>query len=291
MERRQFLAAAGAAVLLPVPKALADDMTDPNTLPRQAPVHVGTVGLRTRDAEALAAYYRRVVGLTETGRAGNTIWLGTAGTPLLALTEAEGLSLAPQASAGLYHTAFLLPSRADLARWVGMASMDRLPVDGASDHLVSEAIYLTDPEGNGIEIYADRLQAGWDWTGGQVRMATEALNVPDLMAELGPVPLPWQGAPAGTMIGHVHLKVGDAEQGAAWWTGQMGLDRVRARRGAVFLSTGGYHHHVAVNEWQSRGAGRVAVGQTGLDFVELRRAETVAPQELEDPWGLKIRLT
>ncbi|MCA2013582.1 VOC family protein [Cereibacter sphaeroides] len=265
-------------------------MSQANTLPRQAPIHVGTVGLKVLDAERMSRYYQDAVGLAEIERDGATIWLGAGGERLLALTQQDDLAIAPPREAGLYHTAFLLPSRADLARWIGMASMNRLPVDGASNHGVSEAIYLSDPEGNGIEIYADTPQNSWHWEDGQVAMGSTRLDVPAIMDSVGGMPLPWTGAPSGTMVGHVHLKVGDAAQAGRWWVDTMGFDSVRQRDGAVFLSTGGYHHHIAVNEWQSQGVGRRGEGRTGLDFVELRRATPGPQAEHQDDWGTVIRL-
>lgn len=289
MHRRTLFTSAGAAAFVAVaPGFSRADTTD--ILPLSAPVHIAIVGLRTRDAETLADWYRRHVGLEETGRDGSRIWLGAGGIPLLELIEQPGLQLAPVLAAGLYHTAFLLPSRADLADWVLAAAAGRYPVDGASDHAVSEAFYLTDPEGNGVEIYADRPARDWRWTGGQVQMGSAAIDFDALLANARPGAA-FTSAPAGTCIGHVHLKVGAVQAAADWWTGRIGLDLVRARDGAAFLSTGGYHHHIAVNSWDSAGAGPRADRQTGLAFVELRSRRPVQAQTLQDPWGSEIRLT
>lgn len=256
-----------------------------------APIHVGTVGLRTRDAETLARWYSDAVGLRELYREEATIWLGAGDAPLLALTEVEGLSLAPQSEAGLFHTAFLLPSRSSLAHWIAMAVSRQIPVTGTADHRVSEAIYLTDPEGNGIEIYADRPEDSWTWVDGEVQMGTFQLDVDGIMNELGLLPPSWQGAPSGTSVGHVHLKVGDAPRAARWWQDEIGFDAVSSRRDAVFLSTGGYHHHIAVNHWVSSGADRRSERQTGLSFIELRRngGEGTA-RTFEDDWGTQVKL-
>lgn len=288
MRRRDFITGAGATALvstLPMRTAAADG------LPQSAPVFVSSVGLRTRDAEALARWYRQAVGLRELDRDGTTIWLGAGNTPLLALTEQSALTLADHREAGLFHTAFLLPSRRDLAHWIGMAVQRQVPVAGTADHRVSEAIYLTDPEGNGVEIYADRPQQSWQWSGGEVQMGTFPLDVDGIMSTLGQVPPDWQGAPDGTSVGHVHLKVGDATRAGQWWQDVMGFDAVSTRDDAVFLSTGGYHHHIAVNEWLSAGAARRTEGSTGLAFVHLHHRDRSETRLFEDDWGTQIRLT
>lgn len=288
MQRRALITGLAAAALLPqAPRRLLAA----NSLPMQAPVHVRQVGLRARDAEALSAWYQSAVGLTELRRDGDTIWLGTGTDPLLALTQRDGLSLPDQSEAGLFHTAFLLPSRRDLANWIAMAINTQLPVTGSADHRVSEAIYLTDPEGNGVEIYADRPQDSWSWVDGEVQMGTYQLDVEDIMGTLGLQPPRWSGAPQGTMVGHVHLKVGDAARAGQWWQDSYGFDAVSSRDDAVFLSTGGYHHHVAVNQWLSAGAARRSERATGLEFVQLAGMGATAPSAvLEDDWGTQIRL-
>ncbi|MEC7760975.1 MAG: VOC family protein [Pseudomonadota bacterium] len=287
MDRRTLLKGAGAMALAAPMPTLA---TAQNALPLAAPIHVGNVGLRTRDAEAMAEWYSMAVGLREIARDGNTIWMGAGGERLLALTEVEGLRRAGPREAGLYHTAFLLPTRADLGRWIYMAASDRLPVDGSADHRVSEAVYLTDPEGNGIEIYADTPQDTWEWRDGEVTMGSLPLRVQEIVEALGPMPTPWTGAPTGTSVGHVHLKVGDAQQAGQWWRETLGFDAVSSRSDAVFLSTGGYHHHIAVNEWMSAGAGQRPENETGLAFVELVNTGGGSAAEYEDDWGTAIRL-
>ncbi|MBL8583969.1 MAG: VOC family protein [Rhizobiaceae bacterium] len=254
------------------------------------PVSVAKVGLRARDADLLAGYYRDVLGLQELSRDGTVRTLGAAGRPLLEIEHDPAARPEDPRSAGLFHTAFLLPRRADLGRWIRYAIEQRLPVDGASDHLVSEAIYLTDPEGNGIEIYSDRPKDGWGWDGDQVRMSTEQLDINAIVAEVPAGDAGWQGAPAGTIVGHVHLRVGDPAAAEAWWRDQFGFDTV-AHYGnqAVFLSSGGYHHHIGANSWQSRGAGKREEGLTGLTFVEMRSALAPAPSSHDDPWGTSIR--
>ncbi len=256
------------------------------------PVRIGRVGLRARDADRVAGYYRSLLGLSETRRSGTTISLGVGGRDLLEIEGSSALKEDDPRSAGLFHTAFLLPSRADLARFMRHTTDARIPVQGASDHFVSEALYLTDPEGNGVEIYADRPSESWRGADGTLRMGTEALDMENLLGEIGPGSPAWDGAPEGTVIGHVHLRVGHVGEAEAWWRDAQGFDTM-AHYGAsaVFLSSGGYHHHIGANTWQSRGAGPRLADRSGLSYVELvseaARGETV----MADPWGTEIRIT
>lgn len=255
-----------------------------------APVSVGKVGLRARDADALASYYRRVVGLDELARDGTTTTLGAGGRPLLEIEGDRAARPDDPRSAGLFYTAFLLPSRADLGRWIRHAIENRILVDGASDHLVSEALYLTDPEGNGIEIYADRPREHWTWQGPLVDMATFALDVRGVVDTVPEGDAGWQGTPENSIVGHVHLRVGNADEAEAWWNSAAGFDTVqKLGNSAVFLSTGGYHHHIGANSWQSAGAGRRDPGRTGLSWVELRSKDAAEATSHEDPWGTVIR--
>ncbi len=254
------------------------------------PVSVAKVGLKARNAEALASYYRDVVGLEEISRDGGVRTLGAAGRPLLEIVHDPAAGPDDPRSAGLFHTAFLLPRRADLGRWIRHAIDKQTSVDGASDHLVSEALYLTDPEGNGIEIYADRPKDTWPMDGDQVRLATLPLDTNAIVAEVPAGDAGWRGAPAGSIIGHVHLRVGEPKAAETWWHDNFGFDTV-ARYGnqAVFLSSGGYHHHIGVNSWQSHGARRRDNHRSGLTFIEMRSALAAAPSAYEDPWGTVIR--
>jgi catechol 2,3-dioxygenase len=253
------------------------------------PVSVSRVGLRARDAETLAGYYRTVVGLQELSRADGAITLGAANRPLLVIEPDPSASPDDPRSAGLFHTAFLLPSRADLGRWVRHAIDRQIAIEGASDHLVSEALYLTDPEGNGIEIYADRAHENWKWNGPSVEMATLRLDIPGLVASVRDGDAGWQGAPENSVIGHVHLRVGDPDQAETWWHDQFGFDTVHKIKGsAAFLSSGGYHHHIGANCWQSAGAGRRDPSRAGLSWVEMQSRKANAETWAEDPWGTVI---
>jgi catechol 2,3-dioxygenase len=268
-----------------------DDVMETKPFAATVPVSVAKVGLRSRDAGKLAAYYAKILGLTQIRRSGNAIVLGAGDAELLEIEQSSALREDDPRSAGLFHTAFLFPDRRTLARWTRYAIDSRLPIDGASDHLVSEAFYLTDPDGNGVEIYADRSRDKWGWDGANVKMATHPLGIQNLLAEPGAGDADWAGAPAGTIVGHVHLRVGDPVVAEAWWRDQLEFDTV-ARYGsqAVFMSTGGYHHHVGANSWRSAGAGPREGDRTGLGFVEFRSARHGEPLQLVDPWGSTIRV-
>ncbi|WP_295815225.1 VOC family protein [uncultured Deinococcus sp.] len=282
-------------------------MTTPAALP--ATTHVGPVTLLARDLPRLSAFYTQLLGLTPTAASAQEVTLAAHGTPLLHVKAAPDLPAAPVTRPGLYHTAFLLPTRADLGQWLAHAARSGLRI-GSGDHLVSEAFYLNDPEGNGIEVYADRPRDTWTWVDGQIQMATLAVDAAAVLAaagldlgRLGDVP-PYAGAPAGTTVGHIHLKVGNAAQAARWYADTLGLDVVADLGSAAFLSWGGYHHHVGLNEWHSAGQGRPAAPAAGLGGVtfltpdldalraHLRGRDDVqdAPDHVSvrDPWGTRL---
>jgi catechol 2,3-dioxygenase len=256
-----------------------------------APISAGRVGLIARDASTLADYYRNVVGLAEISRAAGRIVMGAGERPLLEIEERRNARPDNPRSAGLFHTAFLLPARSDLARWVRHAIDRKIEIDGASDHFVSEALYLTDPEGNGIEIYADRPREEWRWNDGHVDMGTVRLDIPALLAGSGEAGGEWKGVPENSIIGHVHLRVGNPADAEEWWHSQLGFDTVaNYGKAAVFLSTGGYHHHIGANSWQSAGAGPRDKDRTGLAWVEMKARAAGTEKTLADPWGTEVRV-
>jgi catechol 2,3-dioxygenase len=175
----------------------------------RAPMHVGGVGLRVRDLDRVLDFYRGVLGLAVLDRKPDRVSLGAGGVAFLDLEHVPDALPDDAREAGLYHTAFLMPTRKDLAQWLLQAAHDRTPIVGASDHEVSEAIYLDDPEGNGVEVYADRAPERWRWEGGLVVMATERLDIPGLLADADRAGR--YVAPDGLRIGHVHLRVGDVD--------------------------------------------------------------------------------
>lgn len=291
LSRRGVIAAAGMmAIGTKIARGETENLMSNLPFAASAPVSVSRVGLKAKDAEALAAYYRSVVGLQELSRDGETITLGVANRPLLVIESDPNLRPDDPRSAGLFHTAFLLPERADLGRWINHAAENNIAIEGASDHLVSEALYLTDPEGNGIEIYVDRAPEQWKWNGKQVEMATMRMDIPGVRSSVPAGDAGWKGMPHNSIVGHVHLRVGDPDQAEAWWNGEMGFDTVKKYgTDAVFLSTGGYHHHIGANTWHSRGAGQRENDRTGLSWVEMVRKGPAATAEKEDPWGNIIR--
>ena len=215
---------------------------------------LGAVHLTVSDLGQSVAFYEHEIGLVVRERDGQRASLGVGGVELLVLYGEPGARPAVGYT-GLYHFALLLPRRADLAAWIAHAARDHVPLAGLSDHFVSEAIYLSDPDGHGIEIYWDRPRETWE---GQVeaRMTTLPLDVNDLLGELDdPASAGFDGLGPGVVMGHVHLQVAAISPTVAFYRDVLGLD-LMAQLGAqaAFLSTGGYHHHIGANTWQSAGA-------------------------------------
>ncbi len=261
-----------------------------------APMEIGRVRLIVRDLTRVADFYATALGLEKLSADASQVTLGAGNRALVELSGDRSARVRSPREAGLFHTAFLLPKRSDLGAWVHHASESRLPVQGASDHKVSEAIYFADPEGNGIEIYTDRPRVAWTDASGAIAMTTDHLDVPDLAASARG---PWTGAPEGTVVGHVHLQVGNVPEAEAFYSGQLGFAITAHYPGAAFYGSGGYHHHFATNIWNSRGAGPRQPG-TGLAGVEVLAdaaalaavtARTGGKTALSDPWGTEITLT
>jgi catechol 2,3-dioxygenase len=275
-----------------------------------AAMRLGEVRLQVADLPRSLDYYERVLGLRVIDRTADTATLGAFGgdEPLVRLDERPGSAAVPQRGLiGLYHYAILLPDRAALGRFI--AHLAEIGVRaGASDHLVSEALYLRDPDGLGIEVYADRPRSDWRVDDRQIRMATEPLDLAAVIDAAGGER--WTGMPAGTRVGHVHLHVGDIEQASRFYHEALGLDRmVWSYPGALFLAAGGYHHHLGLNTWAGAGARRAGEGDARL--VEWRMVlppahATAARESLEaaghvvartdegwrvsDPWGTNLHV-
>jgi catechol 2,3-dioxygenase len=230
---------------------------------------IGKVRLRVTDLDDLTAFYDRVVGLDEVDRDGEITRLGPAGgDAVIELVSAPDAPRAPSFSTGLFHLAILVPDRAELARSLQRLARAGWRLTGASDHLVSEALYLRDPEGNGIEIYRDRPREEWRRDGDELAMATLPLDLESVLGELQEDEA--NGMPAGTTMGHVHLQVADIPPVEGFYNGALGLDvMVRSYPGALFLAAGGYHHHLGLNTWQSQGAPAPPEDALGLDHYEL----------------------
>jgi catechol 2,3-dioxygenase len=235
---------------------------------------VGAVHLTVSDLARSLDYYRNAIGLGVLEEGAGHASLGTDGRELLALVEEPG-ARPGVGYTGLYHFALVVPERAQLAAWLAHAARDRVPLTGLSDHFVSEALYLSDPDGHGIEIYRDRPREVWEGKVGST-LTTLPLDVDDLLGVLDdPAAEPFDGLPAGTAMGHVHLKVSSIPESIAFYRDILGLD-LMAQLGeqAAFLSAGGYHHHVGANTWESAGAAPPPPGTAAL-----RQATMLLPDD------------
>ncbi|WP_119069265.1 VOC family protein [Rubrobacter indicoceani] len=269
--------------------------------------HIGRVELTVADIGRALAFYRDVLGFTVRESAGEAR-LSAGGRELVVLRESPDAEPQPEGTTGLYHYAILLPDRPALGRVLKAITSGGYPLWGASDHLVSEALYLDDPDGHGIEIYRDRPRKEWRTAGdGNIEMATLRLNLREVLdAGRGES---WEGMPEGTVIGHMHLHVGDLQRAEEFYGGVLGLDVMARYAGAaLFLSAGGYHHHLGVNIWAGQDAPPAPEG-----VAALRNFEFVVPDSgeleklvsrldgasivyrrtgdilgLQDPWGTKF---
>lgn len=264
--------------------------------------------LAVRDLDAVSAFYQDIIGLELLQRDNNLQVLGVDGRSLLTLHGARSNRHAAASLVGLFHAAFLLPQREDLGRFLEHLMDRQVPVSGLGDHLVSEAVYLSDPEGNGIEVYADRNPESWTFDADGVVMDTVRLDVSSLLAA-SPGGA-WTGLPTGTVLGHLHLKVGDLDEADQFFRGLLGMDLMEQIPGARFFASGGYHHHVAVNTWTSkrlRPSAGSSVGLVGYTFTFKDRSlledalgrlnesgYPVKPAEggwqIRDPWGHTVSL-
>ena len=273
-------------------------------------LRLGPVRLGVSDLARSLEYYTGVLGLearrAEPGSA--TLYAAGEPEPLVELVERPGTSpIAAQSRLGLYHFAILLPDRAALGRFLGHIARTGTRI-GASDHLVSEALYLRDPDGLGIEVYRDRPRSEWRRANGELAMASDPLDTAGVLAAGNDEP--WTGMPRGTVMGHVHLHVGDIPTASRFYHDALGLDRVvSSYPGALFMSAGGYHHHLGVNTWAgnappaSERDARLLEWRVVLPTADdvrtvverLERAGHSVSHESEgpvasDPWGTQLRL-
>ena len=260
---------------------------------------LGAIRLTVADLDRAQSFYERTIGLTTLDRSNGVARLGTEAGPLLELAGEPEAPPRPRGTTGLFHLALLVPTRADLATALRRVAESGWSFTGASDHLVSEALYLYDPEGNGIEIYRDRPRAEWRYVDGNLQMATEPLDLDGVMGEL-----PAGGSPgpiaAGTRLGHAHLNVADIAAAEAFYGGVLGFDvTARGYPGALFLSAGGYHHHVGVNTWaggdapprESRGLRwfEVVLPSTEELAAAMNRIEAAGIETEEGEHGIHVR--
>lgn len=274
----------------------------------EAVPHTSELHLFVSDLNRSINFYEKIIGFEVLYKASDRASFTTNGkTPLLTIEQTNLKRDFP--STGLYHFALLVPERKHLANVLKHLLSTGYPLQGASDHAVSEAIYLGDPDGNGIEIYADRPSKQWNWEEGQVVMTTKALNAEDLMEEASSGV--FKGLPEKTVLGHVHLQVSDLKEAKDFYQNGLGLQVVsQLGHHAVFASYGGYHHHIGLNTWQSAGALPSKEGSTGLKWFslvftsELERSKCVEQVKnfsnvwqkdddyyTKDPSGNRIRLS
>ena len=234
---------------------------------------MGAVRLTINDLDGVRNFYRDAIGLTELEPEDGIVRLGTndaSGQSIVELFGNPDAPHRPSGTSGLFHLAILVPSRADLARALQRVAEAGWRLSGASDHLVSEALYLSDPEGNGIELYRDRPREEWPVRDGVLQMDTLPLDLDGILGELRGEDAQ-ASMPAGTRIGHVHLNVGDLTAAEAFYSGALGFDvTVRGYPGALFVSAGGYHHHLGLNTWTGEGAPPPPEGSRGLNQYEIR---------------------
>lgn len=269
---------------------------------------IGAVTLRVADLEGARHFYRDTIGLreipaaevdpqgaspSEVRNAGEVLSFGgpDGNRPLLRLIGDPSAPARPSRTTGLFHLAILVPNRLDLARSLARVAGTGWQLTGASDHLVSEALYLNDPEGNGIEIYRDRPRDEWRKSeSGELAMATLPLDLQSVIDELDSGD-PGETVAPGTRIGHVHLNVADLEASEAFYSGELGFDvMVRGYPGALFVAAGGYHHHIGLNTWNGPGAPPPPPGALGLDNFEVIVPGLEAPRAFTDPSGIEVRL-
>ncbi len=232
---------------------------------------VGAVRLTAGDVARMREFYERAIGLRALDRSGDVVRMGAGGFPVVELHASPDAAPRPAGTTGLFHLAILVPSRLELARALRRVADAGGRFTGASDHLVSEALYLHDPEGNGIEIYRDRPREEWRYSDGQLEMATLPLDLDGVLGELRGVDRGANGMAGGTRLGHVHLQVADLDASWAFYVDLLGFDvTVESYPGALFLSFGGYHHHVGLNTWAGEGAPAPPPGARGLRWFEVR---------------------
>lgn len=248
------------------------------------------VGLRVRDLATSIAYYQRLgFVLVRDERAEGNVGMGVDGRELLTLRHTPHARPRPAKTAGLFHFAILVPDETTLGTFLQHSLQgDGVRVDGSSDHLVSQALYLNDPEGNGIEVYADRPRDQWSMNNGQPTMDTLPLKTEALLAQAKGS---FAGFPAGTILGHMHLSVGNLENSLAYYEQTFGLElQFNLYHQAGFISWDGYHHHMGLNTWNGPNAARHEADVSGLDFFEITRAG-LQPGTFYDPDGMTVLVT
>jgi catechol 2,3-dioxygenase len=284
--------------------------------PQRKSIHpetkVGQLSLTISDLDRSLEFYTSAIGFQLLGRTDTSAILGAGGKPLLSLEERKGADAWPRGGrgyTGLYHFAILLPSRADLGAWVAHWLDMGYPI-GQGDHGVSEALYLEDPDMHGIEIYRDRPRAEWPRQNGQIMMGTGTVDIRGMIEEARQKGVRFNRLPPGTTLGHMHLQVGDIPEAEKFYCDVLGFDIVASMPSALFVSAGGYHHHIGMNTWHSQSAGRPPDDSVKLNLFTVELPNDDAREEvlkrldqaqvsyarvsndvvLDDPWGNRVLL-
>ena len=260
-------------------------MTNQETSSHRLPdaTHIDSVSLEVGDLARSVGFYTDVIGLEAIRTADGLATLGLGGRMLVELTETPGAPPFPVSATGLYHLAILVESRVELGRSLARLVERGYPLGGASDHLVSEALYLTDPDGNGIEIYRDRPRAEWPMVNGNPKIDTLPLDLQALLDDAHKETRPWTGLAKGTTIGHIHLQMDDLATARTFYCDVLGFDMIfdMSRMGALFISAGGYHHHIGLNTWHSRCGSPRPDGTAGLVSYVIDVADAAALSAVE----------
>jgi catechol 2,3-dioxygenase len=259
-------------------------MTQQNHISIHPQTHLGLVSLTVADLGRSLDFYTELLGFTVLEQQDGYAALGpAAGPPILVLHEQPGAPPKPREAAGLYHVAILYPSRPDLGRAVQRLTDFNYPIREFEDHLVSESAYLADPDGNGLELYRDRPPDQWPRTEeGRPTMGSEPIDVPALLAEGAAGGQLWHGLPAGTRIGHLHLQVADIPQAETFYCGRLGFDLIFNLQTALFVSAGGYHHHIGMNIWFSQDGPLAPADTAGMRLATLHFADEAARAAVVD---------
>lgn len=252
---------------------------------------IASVTLAVADLERSLRFYRDLLGATVQATGPGRASLGNATGPAwLHLDEQPGATMRPRGTSGLFHVALLVPTRAALGQVLLRLAATEWPVDGAADHLVSEAVYLRDPDGLGLEVYRDRARAEWSMRGGEVQMSSDPLDIEGVLTTPG-AEAAWAGLPDGTVVGHVHLQVPDLASAERFYCDTVGFaPMLRDYPGALFVAAGGYHHHLGLNVWAGMGAPPPPASAVGLRRIDIEASVPEANEHADGATGVTIRI-
>lgn len=247
-------------------------------------MRICNIQIRTANVSRLRDFYVDILGFEplETDEGELQLFSDIDQDPLVTIHERIDAAPRTDSSPGLYHVAFLMPTRTELARILARLAEKRYALQGFADHGVSEAIYLSDPDGNGIELYCDRPREAWPRKNGELEMFTRPLDLENLLSEIGDETQAWDGIHPETTIGHIHLQVSDVVKSGEYYHNVLGYDIIQKNfPGAQFLSTGGYHHHIGINNWNSKGSSPAPQGSSGLMQFSVETADLITLRHLQ----------